>query len=435
MSEVIPRHSTDDYGPTYVGSPLFGQSLVRGWFDNALLMSEPHWVLPSGKWSGGGPFCCWKEDVVHLGTQQTSIRYDGFEYGPFTSLGATEVPAYRTHFTAPPDPHALGVDLLSSGAFATGYARAKPGNPVAGLGQFLVELRDLPAIPGGEARRRWRNQGLTLSQLPGFLRSRLKDFRDLGSEYLNVVFGWKPFVGDLQKLYGLWKTIDRRLADIVRNNGKSVRRRADVEDSSTVDATESVYPYPYAGVWSGIPNWIPGISVRTVTRKRTTRVWFAGSFRYYIPDIGSSQWTARATAALFGANPTPQLLWEVMPWSWLVDYFTNVGDVISNASSNAVDNLTLEYGFLMKHTTERLEVGIQTYHEAVDLPRSWKWPKKDCTYTSWQTTETKLRATGDAGFSLLWGAGSNGLSPYKLGVLAALGASRTPHTRYSRGLR
>lgn len=239
---------------------------------------------------------------------------------------------------------------------------------------------------------------------------------------MNVVFGWKPFVNDLRKMYNLWQTVDRRLAQIVRENGRSIRRKATVLEDTSVSTVETAYPYPYAGVWSGIPNWIPGSTVRTVTRKTYTRVWFSGSFRYFILDIGTSQWDTRARAALWGVTPTPELLWSVLPWSWLVDWFANVGDVVSNASSNAVDNLTLEYAYLMKHTVETLQVDISTQHAGVDLPRSWKWPQVDHTYMSSYSTETKLRAVGD--YPMLWGSNPSGLSAYQVGVLAALGASR-----------
>jgi len=53
---------------------------------------------------------------------------------------------------------------------------------------------------------------------------------------------------------------------------------------------------------------------------------------------------------LFGVIPTPEVVWELTPWSWAVDWFTNVGDVMSNVSSFITDGLVLQYGYIMEHT-------------------------------------------------------------------------------------
>jgi hypothetical protein len=92
-----------------------------------------------------------------------------------------------------------------------------------------------------------------------------------------------------------------------------------------------------------------------------TDEWFEASFRYWIPDIGSPNWTKRATAALFGISPTPSLLWEVLPWSWLSDWFGNVGDVLANLSQNAAENLVAKYAYYMASSETRIYVSDTTY--------------------------------------------------------------------------
>jgi hypothetical protein len=50
-----------------------------------------------------------------------------------------------------------------------------------------------------------------------------------------------------------------------------------------------------------------------------------------------------------GTRITPELIWELTPWSWAVDWFTNAGDVIHNISQLGSDGLVMQYGYAMRH--------------------------------------------------------------------------------------
>jgi len=420
-----------------ISNPAFiAQSFRR----SALLASEPHYRLPNGRWSGGGPFCMVRQSVHHTGDGVTDAMYGDFHFGPFHygTVGGggdysvpTAIPSSWTH----PSYQDLASDTYQYGA--RGYARTRPGNPVASLGQFLIELRDLPRLPFGAALGRLGRKGrypsvstYPLNEVPGRLLARLKDFRALGSEYLNVVFGWKPFVSDVRKLYNLWSDIDKRMAQIVRENGKSINRRAVLEQETTTEELRDSYP----GAW----RWIPGAFSLTTnsgssqwvaTRTTTTKVWYAANYRYYIPDVGSSQWTRRARLALFGGLPTPELLWSVLPWSWLIDWFGNVGDVISNLSPNAVDNLVQNYHYTMKHVKVLTVLTSTSVQEEVDFRAfgSWYWPRLEARCSSQLVTESKVRDGTGSPFGL--NARFPSLSTYQLSILAALGASKVRKRR------
>jgi len=376
-----------------------------------------------------------KQSVLHTGNGITDAKYGDFSFGPFGygTVRQGGVTGLNVPIAAPvqwnhPSYHDLATDTWQYGA--TGYKRTRPGNPVASLGQFLVELRDLPRIPfGGAFGKRGKGRFPSVSifpfnEIPGRLRSRLLDFRNLGSEYLNVVFGWKPFVSDLRKMYNLWQTIDKRMAQLIRENGKGINRRATLEeDTSTTMETDS-YPAPWRWVPGGF--FLPaGHSTWTGQRTVKTKVWYSANYRYYIPDIGSSQWDRRARLALFGAVPTPELLWEVLPWSWLIDWFGNAGDVISNLSVNAVDNLVQNYHYTMKHVSTTTVLKSTSYQEGLDLRSfgSWYWPtlEVDCTSTLFE--ESKVRDGGGSPFGL--NAKFSSLNAYQLSILAALGTSKS----------
>jgi hypothetical protein len=408
--------------------------VVDDWGYDGLFVSQPHYRLPKGGWSGGGPFYMWSRNCKSTNRKDVSVLRAGVDKGTYTCLGVLGIAGATTAPTVPPAvPTWDSVKSDLSGHYATGWARARPGNPQASVGQFIAELRDLPSIPLKGAFKgkpffvfgKGFKTPVPFQDIPRTLYAYLKNFRNLGSEYLNVVFGWKPFVGDIRKMIDLYGTIDKRIAQIHRENGKNIRRRSTVEDSSTSTQTQQLYNYAYANVIGG-PGEITNPSQTTlykVTTTTKTRIWFVGSFRYFMFEPPSSPvGQLKMRAALYGALPTPELLWEVLPWSWLIDWFSNVGDIMSNASPNAVDNLTSRYSFIMKHVTTETEASAHVHHEGRDDPFN-KWMSVDNTFKTTSLVVSKSRQGGGNPFGLNVQLPS--LSAYQLGILAALGLSRS----------
>jgi hypothetical protein len=386
---------------------------------DALLISGSHYRLPSGGWSGGGPFWC-----QHAKTQWGSGRNLTWEYFGSTWSGhALGVIGPASAPPTPPQPSNFTSHRIEADShYATGVARTRPGAPVASLSQFLIELRDLPSTPLKQAWKSIGRSRVPIQQLPKLLRARLNEFRSLGSEYLNIEFGWKPFVSDLRKMYYLWQTIDRRMAQIIRNNGRLVRRKATLKEDRSTSQTVTQYGYPFANVFGAPPGWTSGSTRLTTTVQTYEKVWFSSAYQYWIPDVSSSQWNARARLALFGALPTPELLWEVLPWSWLVDWFSNVGDVVSNVSPNAVENCITRWAFVMRHTLQRTERKAEVaWSPNVYLPYV-NVPGGAFNFSSVTETEDKVRSGSGNPFGLNVQLGS--LTGRQLAILAALGVSR-----------
>jgi hypothetical protein len=225
-------------------------------------------------------------------------------------------------------------------------------------------------------------------------------------------------------MYNLWYDIDKRMAQIIRENGKGIRRKATIKDDRrVVSQTSTLSAFPFVNCL-GSPGITTGGSFTYHTKivTQTERRWYVGKYQYYIPDVSSSQWNARARLALFGALPTPELLWEALPWSWLIDWFSNMGDIMSNASVNAVDNLTTKYSFTMKHVKDETTYTTHVYTPKVDIPPLFKWLGVDHSFHSSQIVESKARIGGGNPFGL--NVKFETLTPYQIGILGALGLSR-----------
>jgi len=226
-----------------------------------------------------------------------------------------------------------------SAAGATAISRCKPTSPHASLAQALGELREgAPSIPGV---RSWENRTRPL-------------LGSAGDEYLNIQFGWLPLVNDVKKFYESATQSDRILSEYRRNANRKIRRGYDFPTTVTTrqgSGAIQIHPAQFGLFSQG-----------TVSETTTTRRWFRGAFRYYLPSTDSYQGRVRQKLQeanhLFGVLPTPEVIWELTPWSWAIDWFTNVGDVMSNISSFITDGLVLQYGYIMEHRSVRGDVTV-----------------------------------------------------------------------------
>jgi len=197
--------------------------------------------------------------------------------------------------------------------------------------------------------------------------------KQIADHWLNTQFGWLPFLSDLRNFYKLCKSLDTRLSQLRRDNGQWIRRGGSVVKS---ESEETIYQNSNViGLWPAVATQlytIPNYGFQIVTRRNEQRVWFRGSFRYWIPGNPDSwEWKARAVSMLFGLRPDPSLLWELTPWSWLVDWCSNVGDVISNIASTSLDRLVAKYAYVMGTTTQVVtSLGMSSYSTKA-IAESW----------------------------------------------------------------
>jgi hypothetical protein len=330
------------------------------------------------------------------------------QYGFYYAGGIRFVP--NTFCGASGTPHAENSNLSSvsvpdvTGLGAQFWDTHKPGKSGGDLGQMLGELNRIPTIPG--------KQILKVRDAVGFLRA-------LGSEYLNAEFGWKPLLKDIQDIHKNTKRLHDYLYQLRRDNGKGVRRRGHIPVTSNVTYSNSysggeyMYPLPpsaFQVTFSGKAD---------VQVRETAEAWFSAKFRYYIHKPDSWRWQAKAIAALYGVNPTPALIWELTPWSWLVDWHTNVGHILSNMTNGAVDELVADYAYVMKHTGWRYYINAE---RKLKNP-SGSGPHVTRSAQAVRFRESKVRRTASPfGF----GIDSASYSDKQKLILGALGLSRLP---------
>ena len=393
-----------------------GKTLYTG---RQITESESHRYDPKqGRYDGGGPF--YTGLIEHsVGSPQVTIyepnsSTSSFEYrGPMwmplptdselSGLGASYTTKFRSEDLS---------DLNTDGA--TAISACSPANPASTLGTGLAETfrEGVPTLPGIKA---WRDRTAVA--------------RAAGSEFLNAEFGWLPLVSEVNDVVNTARHHRDIMNQYHKDEGSNVRRGFS-------------FPVSRSTIQHFLPREAPRINTtaertilantlgewrRLVDIEESTRKWFSGCFTYGLPSSFDSWKRAIGFGSdadkLFGIALSPDVLWELTPWSWAVDWFTNAGDVINNVSNFGLAGQVMRYGFMMEERIQKVTIsGVQVPGSAADYSSTGtpgsSYPTE---IKSSYTIRTKVRSKANPfGFGLT----DLDLSPTQLLITAALGITR-----------
>lgn len=285
---------------------------------------------------------------------------------------------------------------------AKGWNSYRPTKPRVDAGVAIAELRELPNM----------------------LYRSAKDFRDLfsgaplrpsraGDAWLNTQFGWLPFIDDVRKCFETTSKLDIYLKQLKRDQNKWVSRGGPVNTSyerTTLEDEDTWGLYPGPDIYLCDPEFTRDGRTHVMLTE-SQDVWFKARFKYYMPKPESWRWKAKAYGMLFGCIPSPTFLWELTPWSWLIDWCSNTGAIIEMMTSTAVENLCAKYAYIMGHSLRRIDFyGAARYINCTIVGANW--------YAAYER-KTRLPAS-EFGFGLT----DASFSARQWSILAALGLSR-----------
>lgn len=286
-------------------------------------------------------------------------------------------------------------NLMDKGAKQIAYNM--PGKPLVDMGQTLGELRK-------EGFPRMRSLGQFKNYSP----------RKGGEDYLAWQFGFRPVIQDIYGLARSIDTADKQWRSYVKGSNTLQRRHYTYPIEQSTEITDvatggSVYPILPAAFGSGMAS--------TLKRTRTvvTVYKFSAAYAYHVPKPSrkASEFARRALQyqKQYGLEIDPELLWNLSPWSWLIDWFLPVGDFVSQASNLQFGNTALPWAY-MSASYRVSDVYERPGCRLID----GKGPG-----TLEVVTHYKRRVTASPyGFGVAW----NDLSAFQLSILAAIGISR-----------
>lgn len=356
---------------------------------------HPYYLLGKGTGDIGGDFSVVRREysdgspkyfnrTVDDDTNPNAYNYQGryFAVDQDVTTESFPEPLYKSDFE---------LDALGTSAIAS----VIPTNPISGVLVTLGELKreGIPSLIGANT---WRDRTLRA--------------KNAGSEYLNYQFGWLPLVSEIQTFAGTVLRSDEISRQYQAESGKLLHRQYTfpTEITTNRDVETGIAPVPHikVGYFSSL-----GDLTRITTQKYES--WFSGAFTYYLPPEGTIARSAAVAHKLYGTRLTPDVVWNLTPWSWAVDWFTNVGDVVSNISAFQNDGLVMPYAYIMSRTTHKVE-----YFLNGAITKYGSRPVN--VWQSFTTTVKQRRKATPYGFGLTLG----GLSTRQWSIMAALGLTR-----------
>lgn len=366
---------------------------------------HPYQLLGKVRYDIGGKFSVVRRElqernsaVVHnrnvgpgSDSNSSALNYRGRYFAHRNSVNDSDFPS-------PVFPSDLELSQLGT----TAIARILPTNPLVDVSVTLGEMRSegIPGLVGAD-----------------FFKGRTARARAAGKEYLNIEFGWKPLVNDVRAFAHSVLHWEDLVEHYENESGRLLHRRytfpTEISTSSTVATGQRPAPTIHTGFFAG---GFGGVKTRVESVR--TETWFAGAFTYYLdPGLtgkGKRERYRQLAKKLLGVQLTPEVLWNLTPWSWAADWFANTGDVLHNISAFRDDGLVMPYGYIMRKRTHSVTQDLDGYN----LRRLGPQPGISQRFTT--TVKSRHKATP-------WGFGLNPLSftARQWAITTALGLSKS----------
>lgn len=240
---------------------------------------------------------------TNIGIHPNKVVYDNywFDYQVYGAMG-----------------HLVTGSPSSAGLGATVRARTNPSRPTIVPMTLVQDLYDLP--------RMLRDVG-KLIRTP----RRLLSPREQANQYLGAKFGWLPLIDDVHKLINVGEYINARVGELNRlYSAQGLKRRIRLGRNHA--SSSSVVTL--ASELGMNPNPTGRISQDTQEELWGTVRWKPTNVPpgYRPTDAEILQLAKRAVSG-FTTEGVIKGAWDVLPWTWMVDWFTNIGDWLVSSSS------------------------------------------------------------------------------------------------------
>ncbi len=350
------------------------------------------------------------QNVREFGADNSFIEYHGTPLLSHRNRGISNEELFGNRL-APIDVGFYGAQLINN---------AIPTKSVAQFGVALGELLDeVPNVPISIGRT-------FLSGRPeGFVGSAGKDF-------LSYQYSVAPLIKDVQDICRVILTSGEIIRQYLRDAGLQVRRKRSLPVESVsqdIRVPIGITGIPqsgregnnlcFASITMGGTIPYPGTALygREITRT-TNSVRFSGSFSYFL-DTSDDIWSKLKVAEqlankLLGTRLTPEVLWELTPFSWLADWYANIGTIVSNASHIGEDGLVLNYGYLMHQRDVETIYVLPDFGFTAATRSEWR--------TSYKTVEKHRYRATPYGFA----RNPESFNGKQWAILGALGLTKAP---------
>jgi hypothetical protein len=210
----------------------------------------------------------------------------------------------------------LGTTALSTGAQAyinEAARRLRPDLTTMSVPNFLLEIGEISQL-----MKLWnRTYGLA---------------RNVAGLHLNYNFGWKPTIGDVEAMVNAITGFQKKLADFLKETNKVLHRHTVIEKKVKTGSGIYVPPIGY-GLRRDV-YWkyslSKTISAHVVYKPQPLKV------------MGEYEFVVRSLLDSLGFELNPRIIWDRLPFSFVVDWFFGVGRFLETFKYDTLE-LPIQY--------------------------------------------------------------------------------------------
>lgn len=289
------------------------------------------------------------------------------------------------------------------------------------LVNFILELKDFRKLASSLFSR---NSGLLNTLKSAFSQEDYdKPLARVSKAYLSYQFAWRPLIRDIQSLYSSLSSLDARIQDVIN--------RADTPQQRYF-GTDAIAAQPVSDLWLGnstAPQGGQGFGsylnprIRSRVTSESTAVRYHATVRYRYPVPPALRTAAGRTKALLdtlGLNRDPSIIWNAIPFSFVIDWFVNVGGFLKGLRT---DNVPIKSEILDFCHSVKVERKVQLRHQSNSTT-----PGSPDPFTgAWMTSDTAIATVYERRVGvpdLRLALQTSGLSLREAVLSAALGGSR-----------
>ena len=304
------------------------------------------------------------------------------------------------------------------------------------LARNVAELKDIPRsiISAQRTMDDLKKLWSSLSSSPA-TRAKVFDLagnaaQNVPSEYLSFHFGWKQLYKDLSDLTKLPEKISKKMNLLIKRSGKPSTWRT---TRSGISGATGVSGFEYEVDDKEFLNQPGGGTFSRIERQWESRLVINATFDF--PPINTPHLRQRFFADQVGLIPRFTDVYNIIPWTWLVDWFTGLGNYIELIEEINHDPLLINWGLMTTNIRGRLVTEfcssspIFTRISKDNVQVSNTGIGVNNRHTSILEYECQIRDNASKVLDVRETTIRESLTPYQLSILGAILAQRIDNTR------
>jgi hypothetical protein len=242
--------------------------------------------------------------------------------------------------------------------------------------------------------------------LKGNLFGRPEIIKRVAGEYLTYIFGVKPVIDDIRAILKAAHDIDNLINEWIRNNHRQVRRRRQFPEKvtssydlfkegtensrfsfsaylpvshpwSSSGAVNGLRPFKQVGFTTGVSGRGYRVSKMSVLKERLR---FSAAYEYQLERLlpgddakilhtySNSDLHELLRLHYLGITQrgaAPVLAWELSPWTWMMDWFTNIGKMFDYMRQVQSVGLHVDYAYVTQIQEKWFKVRSELFSSSV----------------------------------------------------------------------